>query len=387
MGELSQLIPPWTKLLIIPGIVAGFTVHELGHTFVAYLLGDLSQVERGRITLNPFRHISWFGTFTFVLFGFGWARPIQVDPSQFKRRYLCMFLVAISGAAANLLLAGLVLALTLMLATVVSLFSQQDLGHVLGLLLYVEPDANLDIAAWAAAFTTYIVYANLGLAFFNLIPFPTLDGFTVLVSLVRMLRVQEDQDPETPEGRSAGATEGPASDRGAVSYRGASSHRRAWPRRGRQRQPADIHFELGAQFHAEGQYQDAIARYRQAIANDRHYGPAYVNLGLAYLALNQRSRAIQAFRGATRYATDEKSKTEAWSQLHKLSEYRPLLAPDTPPAEENETAQDTPETGPWTDTRPTPNWLAFGLSGFLTLVSAGCLYIYLAIGLVQYLSS
>jgi Zn-dependent protease len=382
MGELSQLIPPWTKLLIIPGILAGFTVHELGHTFVAYLLGDLSQVERGRITLNPFRHISWFGTFTFVLFGFGWARPIQVDPGQFKRRSVCMFLVAISGAAANLLLAGLVLALTLMLVTMVSLFSQQDLGQVLGLLLYVEPDASPNIAAWTAAFTTYTVYANLALAFFNLIPFPTLDGFTALVSLIRMLRVQEDEEVETPAGRRASAKDS------APSYRGTSSRGGASARSGgSQRQPADIHFELGAQFHAEGQHQDAIARYRQAIANDRHYGPAYVNLGLAYLALDQRSRAIQAFRGATRYATDEKSKTEAWSQLHKLSEYRPLIIPDTLPVPEEDIAQDAPETGPWTDTRPTPNWLAFGLSSFLALVSAGCLYIYLAISLVQFLSS
>jgi tetratricopeptide (TPR) repeat protein len=71
-----------------------------------------------------------------------------------------------------------------------------------------------------------------------------------------------------------------------------------------------------------GQYEDAIARYRQTIAHDSHYGPAYVNLGLAYLALERRDRAIQAFRGATQNAADETSRREAWAQIHSLSQYQ-----------------------------------------------------------------
>ena len=58
----------WTNLLIIPGLLIGYTIHELAHAFAAYFLGDYSQVERGKITLNPFRHISWFGFFSFLLF-------------------------------------------------------------------------------------------------------------------------------------------------------------------------------------------------------------------------------------------------------------------------------------------------------------------------------
>ncbi len=147
MGDLSQFIPTWTNLLIIPGIIAGFTIHELAHTLVAYLLGDLSQVERGRITLNPFRHISWFGTLTFVFFGFGWARPVQVDPSHFKRRYLGTFLVAISGATANLLLAGLTFILTLVLVGLAAIFSEQDFWQIFGLLLNVETGTGADIVS------------------------------------------------------------------------------------------------------------------------------------------------------------------------------------------------------------------------------------------------
>jgi tetratricopeptide (TPR) repeat protein len=214
------------------------------------------------------------------------------------------------------------------------------------------------------------VYANLALAFFNLLPIPTLDGFTALASLVGMLRSQLAEQEETsvrqePARAEAEAASGPPS----------------------RRRPADIHFEVGAEYHAQGKYEDAIARYRQTIASDRHYGPAYVNMGLAYLALGQRKRAIQAFRGATQYATDEKSRTEAWAQLHKLSESSPLTNQSTPSPAQTEIARALiPETGPWTGTKSTPNWLAFGLSSLLMIASIGCLYIYLTIEMIRYLS-
>jgi len=372
MSDLSRLIPSWTNLLIIPGILVGFTVHELGHAFVAYLQGDMSQAERGRITLNPFRHIAWFGALTFVLFGFGWARPVQVNPGPFKRRYLGMFLVAIAGAAANLLLAGLIFVLTLVLVGLVAIFSQQSPSEIMGLLINAESAATADIVTWTAAFTTYAIYANLALAFFNLLPFPTLDGFTALASLVGMLREHTDQQKPVTSAQEPTPTEPHAPSKSPV-----------------QRQPADIHFDLGAEYHAKGSYEDAIARYRQAIASNRGYGPAYVNMGLAYLAIDQRKRAIQAFRGATQYATDEKSKREAWTQLHKLSELSPLNDEHTSSHTTAETSQARlPEPGPWTgsSTRSSPNWLAFGLSSLLTIAGLGCLYIYLIIEMIRYMS-
>jgi len=372
MSDLSRLIPSWTNLLIIPGILVGFTIHELGHAFVAYLQGDMSQAEQGRITLNPFRHIAWFGALTFVLFGFGWARPVQVNPRHFKRRYLGMFLVAIAGAAANLLLTGLIFILTILLVGLVAIFSQQSPSEIMSLLINAASAATADIVSWTAAFTTYAIYANLALAFFNLLPFPTLDGFTALASLVGMLRDHADQQKPVISGQAPARAE---------------SH--TPPESGVQRRPADIHFDLGAEYHAEGHYEDAIARYRQAIASERGYGPAYVNMGLAYLAIDQRKRAIQAFRGATQYATDEKSRREAWAQLHKLSELSPLTDEHTPPPTTAETSQTSlPEPGPWTgtSTKASPNWLAFGLSSLLTIAGMGCLYIYLTIEMIRYMS-
>jgi Zn-dependent protease len=368
MGDLSRFLPSWTNLLIVPGILAGFTVHELAHTLVAYLLGDESQVDRGRITLNPLRHISWFGAVTFILFGFGWARPVRVDPSRFKSRYLGLFLVAVAGAAANLLLAGFMLALTALLASLVAALTAKPWMEVLGLLLHAEAGGSPPIVMWAAAFTIHAVYANLALAFFNLLPIPTLDGFTVLASLIAMLAGRQEQT------RDRAAGQRPALPEQRAAHQPRAEHR-----------PADIHFELGAQYHASGNYQDAIARYRQAIANNSAHGPAYVNLGLAHLALDQRTRAIQAFRGATQYAADEKSRTEAWAQLNKLSEYNPALG-ERPPASDTEGREARlVETGPWTKTQATPNWLAFGVSSVLTIALGTCLYIYLAIGLIRYL--
>ncbi len=368
MGDLSRFVPSWTNLLIIPGIIAGFTIHELAHTFVAYLLGDRTQVDRGRITLNPLRHISWFGTLTFIFFGFGWARPIQVDPRQFKSRYAGLFLVAISGAAGNLLLAGLLLILTLILVLLVAIFSMQSPPQVFSLLLSADSANRPDIVSWAAAFTTYSIYANLALAFFNLLPFPTLDGFTALASLIGVLRGNSDRWVKT------------SADSGPTPF-----GERPLSKPGAQR-PADIHFELGAQYHAAGEYENAIARYRQAIANDSHYGPAYVNLGLAHLALDQRAQAIRAFRGATQRAYDEKSRNEAWAQLHKLSEFQPLGSQAPLSSTPKEGLPRARKAGPWTHTSTTPDWLAFGLSGALALMATGCMYVYLAIGLIRYLS-
>ena len=231
-------------------------------------------------------------------------------------------------------------------------------------MLAIQPNASLDIVAWTAAFTVYSINANLILAFFNLLPFPTLDGFTALASLIGLLRSLYRQSPQSQTGgeRRAAPISRPTMGRGSSLQ-------------------AAIHFERGAEYHAANDYEDAIARYRQAIANDRGYGPAYVNLGLAYLSLGQRDRAIQAFRGATQYAADEKSKNEAWAQLNKLSQYSPLISSQAAPS------PDAGQTGPWTNIRPAPNWLALGLSSLFALAGAGCIYIYLTIALIGFLTS
>jgi Zn-dependent protease len=361
MPDLSWLVPGWANFLVIPGLIAGFTAHELAHAFVAYHLGDVSQVERGRITLNPLRHIFWLGLVTFIFFGFGWARPVRVDSRAFKRRYLDLFLVSIAGAVGNLLLAGLVLALMLLMVMLVAAFSQQGAFEILRSVT-VEPAAEPGIVAWAAAFTTYAIYVNLALAFFNLLPLPGLDGFNAIVSLVGLSRAPADGEQAMASGGGQPLSMKPVT----VSVEG-------------RRQPADIHFERGAAYHTDGQYEDAIARYRQAIAHDNHYGPAYVNMGLAYLALERRDRAIQAFRGATQNAADEKSRREAWAQINSLSQYQPVGAQETADAAGG-------QGGPRTESQSSVNWPAFWLNALVVLVASAGVYVYLTISLIHHFS-
>ena len=65
--------PGWATLWLLPALFIGFTVHELAHALVAFLLGDTTQVERNRLSFNPLRHVSWVGMATFLLIGIGWA--------------------------------------------------------------------------------------------------------------------------------------------------------------------------------------------------------------------------------------------------------------------------------------------------------------------------
>jgi tetratricopeptide (TPR) repeat protein len=151
--------------------------------------------------------------------------------------------------------------------------------------------------------------------------------------------------------------------------------------RQRRNNAADIHFKVGTDYHQENKYDDAIARYRQAINNDQHFGPAYINMGLAYLAKGERKRAIQAFRGAVQFADDKRSHDEAWYQLHQLSEITPL--------DEEMARKNMKEMGdvPWVDTRPRPNWLGLGITAILLFVGGLFLYSYLFSRLIEILTS
>ncbi|MCK6628954.1 MAG: tetratricopeptide repeat protein [Anaerolineae bacterium] len=367
----------WTNLLIIPGLLLGYTVHELGHALAAYFLGDFSQVERGKITLNPLVHVSWAGMVAFLIFGLdwagfiaflffslGWPKPLRVNPQNFKRGYLDVCLVALSGPAASLTfgLAGLML--TLVIAATLVYTSGVSTDQVYPFLFRVDNTlpSTLDAQALSIAFTGYIGVTSLWLTAISLIPLPGLDGFAALVSLITFLRERKRKTQPRQ----------PAPARHPLMLLN-QYHRR--------NNAADIHFKAGAEYHEAQQYEDAIARYQQAIRNDSNFGPAYINLGLAHLALGHRQRAIQSFRGAVQRADDKKSQETAWQQLHELSE----ISPTNP-----ETARESMvEMGaaPWTDTQPRPNWVHLGLGSAALFVCALLLYGYLIIQLFKLLQT
>jgi Zn-dependent protease len=362
---MEELFPPlhWTNLLVIPGLLVGFTVHELGHALAAYFLGDYSQVEEGKITLNPLRHISWFGALSFLLVGVGWPKPLQVNPQHFRQGHLGLFIVALCGPAANFTFFLIGFMVTLSTAALLVYTGGVTSDEALALLFpaQVNLPQTLNLQAWAMAFTSHMAIVSFWLTFISLLPLPGLDGFIAVISLVTFLREwREEQALALPP---AAAQISPES-----------------PQQKRRSSAADIHFKLGAEYHQANQYQDAVARYRQAIKNDQQFGPAYVNLGLAYLGLGKRKEAIGAFRGAVQYAEDKKSQLEAWQQLHRLSEV------STTDAARAQAGMAELGATPWTDTKPRPSWLTLGIVGGLLLVAGAALYGYLVVQLLKQLA-
>lgn len=158
--------------VIVPVLIVAFTLHELAHALVATALGDPTPRDQGRLTLNPVQHLDRWGSITFLLtflllgFGFGWARPVQMDVRNLRRHRFDLALVALAGPLTNFLLA---------LATYAVLL------HVTGL-----PGSAYLVECLAAAITT-----NLLLAVFNMVPMPPLDGSRVIGALMPR-KVYED---------------------------------------------------------------------------------------------------------------------------------------------------------------------------------------------------
>jgi Zn-dependent protease len=161
---LSALPEALISFLII--ILLCLPLHEFGHAWSAVKLGDTLPYYQGRVTLNPVRHIDWIGAALLALVGFGWAKPVQVNPLGLRKApsmRVGMLVVAIAGPLMNVLLA-LVAALPFRLG-LVSLRAI-GLGQPLALILYS------------------LMTINLVLAVFNLIPVPPLDGSRILPMLV-----------------------------------------------------------------------------------------------------------------------------------------------------------------------------------------------------------
>lgn len=155
--------------ILVPPILLAVTVHEMAHGWVAYRLGDPTAKMQGRLTFNPIRHLDPVGTLVFFLTQtIGWARPVPVDPRYFKSPRRDMIWVSLAGPAANLLLA--VLGALFLRQTAVFFEGIQDPS-----LYFVRP----------LVYMAYVsVQINIGLAIFNLIPIPPLDGSKVLIGLL-----------------------------------------------------------------------------------------------------------------------------------------------------------------------------------------------------------
>ena len=155
------------KMLLLPGIIIGLSLHEFGHAFVAYKLGDNTPKLQGRVTINPMAHIDWMGLAALFFCGFGWGQPVQINPYNFKHRRRDELLVSLAGVVMNLLLA----AFFAIIAKIVLMTAGSDW------IVY----NTLGVGIWQIII--YAIQINLVLMIFNLIPCPPLDGFNIIANI------------------------------------------------------------------------------------------------------------------------------------------------------------------------------------------------------------
>ncbi|MDD2432433.1 MAG: site-2 protease family protein [Clostridia bacterium] len=149
-----------TIIISLPAVLLALSVHEFAHGYVAYRLGDPTPKYQGRLTLNPLAHLDLIGTLMLIFFRFGWAKPVMVNPANFRmNQRKGMLYVALAGPVSNILVA------------------------LIAAILY-----NLLIKFQAPYFWIVLAEAllviDIFLAVFNLIPIPPLDGSKVLAGLL-----------------------------------------------------------------------------------------------------------------------------------------------------------------------------------------------------------
>lgn len=157
LGELFN--NPLSFLIWIIALLVAITIHEFSHALVADRLGDPTAKLMGRLTLNPFAHLDPLGTLFLLIARFGWGKPVPVDPFNLRNPRRDAALISMAGPASNLILAT-ILSLILRLVPLI------PISHILYLLIQ--------------AFVIPMIFMNVGLAIFNLLPVSPLDGFKIV---------------------------------------------------------------------------------------------------------------------------------------------------------------------------------------------------------------
>ena len=150
-------------IINLPITLIAFTGHEFAHGWVSTKLGDPTPEREGRLTLNPLAHLDPVGTLLMILTGFGWAKPVGVNPSYYKDTKKGMALTAIAGPLANLIMAFAALLIYAIL-------------HV----LCIKLGFGTSVLNGVATFAQLFAIRNLCFMVFNIIPIPPLDGAKVL---------------------------------------------------------------------------------------------------------------------------------------------------------------------------------------------------------------
>lgn len=160
---LLQLFPDHLDVLIIliPVLMFALCFHEFSHAYIAYMLGDDTAQRQGRLTLNPLAHLDPIGSLMILIVGFGWAKPVPVNPLNLRDRHTGMMKVAFAGPASNLLLA-----------------------FIGGGIVRVVNGFHIPVNETFSHVIYFFLYINIALAIFNLIPVAPLDGSQIFGSII-----------------------------------------------------------------------------------------------------------------------------------------------------------------------------------------------------------
>ena len=144
-----------TILASIVAIAVAISVHEFGHAYSAHLLGDDTAKMYGRMTLNPAKHLDIIGLISMLIFRIGWAKPVPVNPNNFKNYKVGNIIVSLAGVAANIITA----IICVLINKYVNMYAINEIAYAV------------------------IIY-NVGFASFNLLPIPPLDGWGLISSFI-----------------------------------------------------------------------------------------------------------------------------------------------------------------------------------------------------------
>lgn len=150
-------------IILLPIRLIAIIGHELGHAWVSDKLGDPTPRNTGRMTFNPLAHLDLYGTILMLLTGFGWAKPVMINPMYYRDRKKGTALVSLAGPLANLIMAAAGMAV-----------------WAIALILNAKAALGAGIFNLIASIAHTFVYTNLCFMVFNLIPIPPLDGSKVL---------------------------------------------------------------------------------------------------------------------------------------------------------------------------------------------------------------
>lgn len=187
----STLLEIFTKVIIILLILP---IHEYAHAWAAHKMGDDTAAYSGRLTMNPLAHVDILGALCLLLTGFGWAKPVPINPLKFKKQRLGISLTAAAGPASNLLVALIAFIGYRFIAAsdffkdgISILYTQYGVSQVDYILnqpmqaSHLENMANgMNYMFFILCILEYFIMINIGLAIFNLIPIPPLDGSKIL---------------------------------------------------------------------------------------------------------------------------------------------------------------------------------------------------------------